>query len=160
MDSTLPRSHFVQASVRVTGWCVRTREKRCQWYPGEGVVGWWGWVFCEWSSSAPDSCVFVSKVRSHFVLRVFVWMCVCFRCCLRSLSDLLLLHVSPDIRRLFETLAFFIPLTASDRVTFSSSALFFPLKLTAVFPPRLHHHPLSYPLKCWIRRHKQQKNEA
>lgn len=74
MDSTLPPSDFVQASVRVTGWCVRTREKRCQWYPGEGVVGLgvlWMIFVCPW-----QLCVFVSKVRSHFVLRVFVWVCV------------------------------------------------------------------------------------
>lgn len=42
-----------------TGWCVRMREKRCQWYPGEEGVGVLWMIFvCPW-----QLCVFVSKVR-------------------------------------------------------------------------------------------------
>lgn len=89
MDSMLPPGN----SIRV---CVHEGETVSVTPRGGGVGVLWMIFVCPW-----QLCVFVSKVRQ---LLGGHWECVCSCCvfvcrCLRILSDLVLIHVSPAIRR-------------------------------------------------------------
>lgn len=163
MDSTLPRSDFVQASVRVTGWCVRTREKRCQRYPGEGVVGWWGWVFCEWSSSAPDSCVYLCQKCAA----TLCCGCLCGWVCVFSPlpQEPPWPALTPRVTRhpsFVWNIGLFHPTDRFRPCYIFQLSPFFPLlKLTAVFSPSVASSSSRLSFEVLDKRHKQQKkNEA
>lgn len=151
MDSTLPPSDFVQASVRVTGWCVRTREKRCQWYPGEGVGG--GGVGCfvnDLRLPLTAVCICVKSAQPLCVAGVCVGVCVFSPLPQEPLWPALTPRVTRHPSFVWN-IGLFHPTDRFRPCYIFQLSPFFPLKLTAVFPPRLHHHPLGYPLKCWIR---------
>lgn len=122
MDST-PLSPSSPPSPRSAAWMC-AREKRCQWYPGEGGrEGWRRRVFCEWSRSGPDSCVYLWRSRSSCSRRAVVAH-VLPAPPQEPLTDLLLLHVSPAIRLSSVTPRFSSPWQPQTLASFPARCFF------------------------------------
>lgn len=142
------------ASERACDWMVCVHEgETVSVIPGgrEGCVLWMIFV-CPW-----QLCVFVSKVCSHFVLRVFVWVCVF----LPLPQEPLWPALTPRVTRhpsFVWNIGLFHP---TDR--FRPCYIFQlspPPQVNSCFSPSVASSSSRLSFEVLDKRHKQQKNEA